>query len=400
MGLITKQNISVECNTVGLNSLVASVVNLICQNTGLSVIDKIEHGSEQFEGFPIYNTLTSNMKNTHIFNNNAHLSDVYILGLNNQNFCLVVNIYNGYLLLSMGHSLDYAERFGAMALEKYSICDKHCPLTLITRTLQGVYGVENYGKYSFVVPLKKNTDNIVNMVIAYYKGDNSQGFKFLVDGTESSWLLFTKDDNNNKYAVLNLEMMKIFSNFQVYGSSTATTNEYNESPLVIPFNEEIPLYKEMIFANYNNAYCVIVNDNNKLENNAYYIKDVWINWNTTNSSDYFTFFYVMARTHSLHYRYEFYNSSYGGDSEFNFLLNSLGNYVTHCPTNHILNLPKLAEGQVYLRKLYVPDDNKKFNFYLWYSPVVTTPAVNSFYEVGSDIYLLSTNKCIGYALKV
>lgn len=402
MNLITKQSLSVVADTDGFNSLVASVVNKICENTGLQVIDKISHGSEEFDGFPIYNKIPSFGESSYIFHDDAHQSDVYILGLNANNYCLVINVHNGYLLFSLGCSKSYDNRYVELLTSEYPTYVKFSPLGCVTRTDVGLNAVDKYGRYNLHIPLKKNSNEIINLVIASYKGSNSQGFKFITDGNESEWVLFSRDEDDNRYVVFDLNQMNLFSNCQVFGSDTRRNLNYQQKSLVIRLNDEIPLYKEMIINN--DVYSSIVkNQNTQVENNAYYILDYWFSHyeRSFNSLDYaaYAMHKQMARTNTINYGQK-YNLGNETSADKSFIFDSLSTLNSCCPTNCIYNLPKLQEGQVYLRKMFAPNSNKKFNYYLWYSPVTATPAPNSFYEIAGDVYLLSSPGCIGYAIKV
>ena len=396
MSLISRYRLSVTADTDGFNSLVASVVEEICRNTGLRVIDKISYGSDEFNGFPIYNKKPDFADYAELFADDIHQSDVYILGFNQNNYCLVVNIFNGYLLCSLGCSLDYCNRYSELALTKYPTMGNLAPLSVVTRTLTGVATQEPEGRYSFQVALNKDTDNIINLIIASYKGSNSQGFKFISNGVESEWLLFSKDEEGNKYCVCNLNQFNGFSNCQVRGTNTTRKNVYRGCSLVIRFNDEIPLYSEMIvdFGQSWQHYDYR-NSNFAISENSYSYKHIWLKLPINTLG--FVTFYQMARTNTLNFKTAFDTTLEPNNSH---LLSSLSVQTSINPTNCVHNLPKLQEGKVYLRKMFAPDTNKKFNYYLWYSPVATTPANNSFYEIGNDVYLLSTPGCIGYAIKV
>lgn len=396
MSLISRYRLSVTADTDGFNSLVASVVEEICRNTGLRVIDKISYGSDEFNGFPIYNKKPDFANYAALFADDIHQSDVYILGFNQNNYCLVVNIFNGYLLCSLGCSLDYCNRYSELALTKYPTIGNLAPLSVVTRTLTGVAIQEQGGRYSFQVALNKNSNEIIDLIMASYKGSNSQGFKFISNGVESEWLLFTRDEEDNKYCVFNLNQFEGFSNCQVYGTNTSLWEGYKNCSLVIRFNDEIPLYSEMIVDRYVRweAYDYR-NLNSTISENSYTYKHIWLRLPIDSYG--FVEFYQMARTNTLNFKTAFDTQLQPNNSH---LLSSLSVMTSINPTNCVHNLPKLQEGQVYLRKMFAPDSNKKINYYLWYSPVAETPAKNSFYEIGNDVYLLSTPGCIGYAIKV
>lgn len=397
MSLISKEYITVACNTDGFNSLLASVVNKICEISGLRIINKITHGSEEFENYPVYNTPDTTFKISSIFTKDTHMSDIYILGENEDNYCLFVHIYNGYLLFGLGHSLTYGERFATLALEKYPNFVKHCPLSYILRYNKGIDNYRYYGNYCIGIPLIKSGEDELNLSFAYYKGDNSQGIKFIVDTVESEWILFSQDDLNNRYCLFSLYENSTFSNFQIRGTSTNSMNYFEDSILVVKFGEEIPLYEDMIncIPNSNNVAASLT----KADDNSYNCPYIWCKWYPMNSSynDYMHYLNLMARTNTINYSNRFYSNS---NTSNDFLLDSLSVVSYSSPLNSVHNLPKLEQGQAYLRKLYAPDSNKKINFYLWYSPVTEKPANNSFYEIAGDVYLLSTPGCIGYAIKV
>lgn len=396
ISFINKKYLSVSNTTDGLNNMLADIVDLICKNTGVSIINKIEYGSDSFQNYPLYNTKASAMNS--YFYSNTYQSDVYILGLNENNYCLIVNIYNGVLNISLGCSLDYGDRYATMFMEKYPTGFKHNPLTLVCANLCYLAGTNNYGIYNMTVPLLKNENDIISLTLGYYTGDNSQGFKFVVDGQESGWLLFTGDDNNNKFAILNIYKTNYISNTYVQYRDNYTNNSYYNSPLVIPFNRVIPLYSDMLYVNATSSY-YLQNTTNAIETNTYYIPYTWF-FSIAITTNYTNYTNVLARTLSINYLSEFTGNQSKNSSTVYMFYDNLNTNCTCSPVNSVYNLPKLANGKCYLRKLVAPDSADKFNFYLWYSPVTETPVKNSFFSVGNDVFLLVYPSMITYAIKV
>lgn len=398
ISFINKKYISVSNTTDGLNNMLADIVDLICNNTGVSIINKIEYGSDSFQNYPLYNTKASDMNN--YFYSNTYQSDVYILGLNENNYCLIVNIYNGVLNISLGCSLDYGDRYATMFMEKYPTGFKHNPLTCVCANFCYLVGEYGYGIYNMTVPLLKNENDIISLTLGYYTGDNSQGFKFVVDGQESGWLLFTGDDNNNKFAVLNIYKTNYISNTYVkYKDNYLINAFYDESPLVIPFNRVIPLYSDMLYGNAISSY-YLQNTTNTIETNTYYIPYTWFFSIAITSTYYTNYSNVLARTLSINYLSEFTAKQTKSSSTVYTFYKNLNTNCICSPVNSVYNLPKLANGKCYLRKLVAPDSADKFNFYLWYSPVTETPVKNSFFSVGNDVFLLVYPSMITYAIKV
>ena len=397
ISFINKKYISVSNTTDGLNNMLADIVDLICKNTGVSIINKIEYGSDSFQNYPLYNTKASGMNS--YFYSNTYQSDVYILGLNENNYCLIVNIYNGVLNISLGCSLDYGDRYATMFMEKYPTGFKHNPLTRVCANF-GYLTVQDCGSYNMTVPLLKNENDIISLTLGYYTGDNSQGFKFVVDGQESGWLLFTGDDNNNKFAVLNIYKPNYRSNTYVQYKGNCLSNAfYDESPLVIPFNRVIPLYSDMLQGTSTGSY-YLQNTTNTIETNTYYIPYTWFFSIVITSTYYTNYSNVLARTLSINYLSEFAENKTKNSATVYMFYKNLNTACVCSPVNSVYNLPKLANGKCYLRKLVAPDSADKFNFYLWYSPVTETPVKNSFFSVGNDVFLLVYPSMITYAIKV
>lgn len=398
ISFINKKYISVSNTTDGLNNMLADIVDLICKNTGVSIINKIEYGSDSFQNYPLYNTKASGLNS--YFYSNTYQSDVYILGLNENNYCLIVNIYNGVLNISLGCSLYYGDRYATMFMEKYPTGFKHNPLTWVCANFCYFTGSQNYGIYNMTVPLLKNENDIISLTLGYYTGDNSQGFKFVVDGQESSWLLFTGDDNNNKFAVLNYYKPNYISNTYVqYAYNYLIDTYYDDSPLVIPFNRVIPLYSDMLYGNAT-SICYLQNTTNTIETNTYYIPYTWFFSTAITVANYTGRSNVLARTLSINYLSEFAENKSKSSSNVYMFYKNLNTACVCSPVNSVYNLPKLANGKCYLRKLVAPDSADKFNFYLWYSPVTETPVKNSFFSVGNDVFLLVYPSMITYAIKV
>ena len=398
ISFINKKYISVSNTTDGLNNMLADIVDLICKNIGVSIINKIEYGSDSFQNYPLYNTKANGMSSHFI--SNTYQSDVYILGLNENNYCLIVNIYNGVLNISLGCSLDYGDRYATMFMEEYPERFKHNPLTYVCANFCYRADMQHYGIYNMSVPLLKNENDIISLTLGYYTGDNSQGFKFVVDGKESGWLLFTGDDNNNKFAVLNIYKSTYISNTYVqYKNDYLSNTYYNESPLVIPFNRVIPLYSDMLYGDTTNSL-YLQNTTNAIETNTYYIPYTWFFSVAITEASYIYYSNVLARTLSINYLSEFTTNRLVDSSASYMFYKNLNTSCICSPVNSVYNLPKLANGKCYLRKLVAPDSADKFNFYLWYSPVTETPVKNSFFSVGNDVFLLVYPSMITYAIKV
>lgn len=397
---IVSNSISGSCDSTGLSTIVKKVSDLICKITGLQIIDTIAYGTEEFNGYPIYNQTPPGSKYA-LFETNAHQSDIYILGTDTNNYCLTVNIYNGLLLLGMGCSKEYGNRYNKKLLELYPESDlvkQHNPLTLSTRSTCGLYSLFDGLQYNASVVLQKDDNNIVNLTVAYYKGELSQGLKFVVNDTGSPWTIFTSGSDSTKFAILNFDDAKInSSNFCINNNGSRAKVRLDHSPLVIPFGRAIPLYDAMFSSStYSNPNLI-----NKLVDNAPFVPDTWCSpyFITSFKGDQYSYCHVAA-TNTINL-YTYMGMCYNSNTFFAFtdyLINSPR--IAYTPLNSLFNLPKLKPGQVYLRRLYAPNSNQKLNFYLWYSPVRTTPPVDAFYKVGNDVFFHCVNSMIGYAVKV
>lgn len=398
--LITKQKLSYQCDAVGLSALVSSICALICEATDLEVLDIIEYGSDEFNGYPIYNVGASDagLKIQKVFYDNAHQSDIYILGKDRNNYCLIVNVYNGELMFSLGCSKDYADWYGDRLIEKSSTITKSNPLTIVTRKF--ISGSGNY--YNVFYPLVKDTEGIVNLTVAKYKGEISQGFKFINNsGKSSAWYLFTCNDNGEKYAILNQQKFETvnYSNFYTENYLNET-GEYNvNAPLIVAFDEAIS-------RNVDNVICVNrsysqteTNLSTVIDNNSYMNTDLWYNaYVLTNNTSHIYICTQLSRVYRLNGVVNLADNQMNISNKWVIENLKKMNYVT--VQNSILNLPKLKQNQVYIRRLYAPNTNKKFHFYLWFSPVTEVQPENSFYKIAGETYLLTTPGCIGYAIKV
>jgi hypothetical protein len=370
--------------------------------TGLQVIDIIKKGSTEFDNYPLYNKVTTNGIKITQWVDDCYQSDVYILGKNKNNYCLGVNVYNGSLLFSLCCSKDCGERYSTKLNELLGskVIVNHNPLSV---ALRDCCQYSYFNPYNVQIQLLKNIENNVNIIFCKYVGENSQGFKIVTsNGIESGWILFSKDDDGEQFAILNQ-----------YGyTSTPVTNlnvnnyvgyhiTRTHRPLIIAFDTEIPLYDEMIAQR--NAY-VLENYTYALEDNCGYIPHSWVSqWVLIGGYGLNQLCNHIVNTYTLNMGENVNTCDISTNTRFlqkYIPVDEVGSSARGTPMNSIFNLPKIKQNQVYLRRFYAPFSNKKFNFYLWYSPCLSTPSLNSFYKVGEDIFLLVEVGSIGYAIKV
>lgn len=393
--LIQRQKLSFSVDN--LSNLVAVVCGYITDMTGLQVIDIIKKGTAEFDNYPLYNKVTTNGIKINAWVDDCYQSDVYIMGKDKNNYCLGINVYNGSLLFSLCCSKDYGERYSTKLNEVLGTNVKinHNPLSIALRDcLNNSYSSPN----NVQIQLLKNIENNVNIIFCKYVGENSQGFKIVTsDGTESGWILFSKNDDGEQFAILNQYQ---YANARVTNLNVTTigyhrAREYR--PLVVAFDTEIPLYDEMIV---NTSSMTTPNKTYAVEDNCGYIPHIWLSNYCINNLNYQGS--SIANTYTLNMGNDV--NSIDVDEYNNFLLKYIpivsSGTLRGTPMNSVFNLPKIKQNQVYLRRFYAPFSNKKFNFYLWYSPCLSTPSLNSFYKVGEDIFLLVEVGSIGYAIKV
>lgn len=386
--------------TTKLNSLLQDIVTLILsQNTGLQILDTITVGSSRFTGAPLYDTYVSGLYSGD-YNNRHYESDVVFLGTNEDNVCLSLGFFDGNFVVAMNMcpkvEKEYTDNWAAMGGGSY------LPFYAIgkaSRWFKNANGL--LGNYALPYTIANNT---ISMSVIYWHGDYSSGYSFVNGSGQSDGIdliIFPTNEGNNTsgigaviwpYGTINAYRDKLQTVINIFSFAENLSNNKPESLDTNSLYNYPPIYSPAV----------------RQQTNARYDWRSWFNV-INNAANMSTADKLFATMHTLggsngkmgmpignKFTYPNeqlkINSTWNCDNPDTFLSALLMSY----------NLPYLAPGQAYVRKMRIPGWNPecKGEIYLLWSPVVSAYQSGDIVEVGSKSYAIITEGAVVWAARV
>ena len=159
-----------------LNSILGDIVTLILShNSELSILDRIEYGSERMTGAPLYNTYVSGLIPAADYQNRYYESDVVFIGTDEDNICFSIGFFDGCLVVAMNMSPKVEKDYTDAWSSQYG-------LTRLPFYATGVMsrwfttGGSNTGTYALPYSIINDT---IAISIIYWNGDYSRGYSFV-----------------------------------------------------------------------------------------------------------------------------------------------------------------------------------------------------------------------------
>lgn len=353
------------------NNILGQLVTwLLAQNTSISQIEKVEIGDSRWSGYPMY-AVQSNAPTlvTQVADGYGLLSDIYMLGKDKNNFLLGMCVDNHKLLMAPTCSFEFQDY-----LNTYSSKD----LSIILEQLRNLNSSRASNRISFGGAVKLCTFNTtadeLSITLNYWKGTDS--LVFYVSG-ELYRVFFSFDAVDSSFGWVSSET----------GTSKKLTNySFNET---IQADETTQTLTSESSGSVSN--CLAKGYATNLQ--PYF----WSKMDTNNSYGYYSNSYVPVpiKMHRMNSVNNSYSTNITEDC-LDYLMNSDTSRVICGST--LVNFPRITVGQLYLRKLYIPNRQTISPVKLGYTPGNLTDG--SVYEVNNKYYLCLKNGWCSYFVEV
>lgn len=320
------------------NILSQFVAWLLAQNTSIQQIEKIEIGDSHWSGYPLY-AVQSGAPSiiTSVLSAWSVLSDVYMLGKDKGNFCLVVAVDNHHLTLAPSCSFEYQDTLNAYQSRYLSIISEQ------VRWLRSGYidyrktAMGQLDLFSF-----STVDDELSVTLNYWRGSDS--LVFGVNGkTERVFMSMDSEDSCWGWSLTAYNKICCYSFNEIMqaANETQTLNSYQEASAVQCLAKGYACNCEPFWWGSMSSY------------------GQWGYITPLSSS-----MPVPIRQHIL----SFYSAkaddlNYQKDAEINMTTDDR----VICGMT-FLNLPRISSDQLYLRKIYVPNRQTSAPIKLAYTP--------------------------------
>lgn len=392
-------NSSTDTLSDKLNILLNNIVTLITTNNPqLSVLTRIEYGSEQMTGAPLFNGSTK-LGNGKVFN-----SDVVFIGTNKNNIVFSMCFYDDNLVISMNLDPVSEEAYVTKLKTLYGNNIKAYALGRIAR-----YYNSSSNQYSVNLPYII-VNGEIEIGLSYWHGSNSSGYMFYnVEGKTNGVDLViykTYEDANNTEGVGGA--LWRYTTLHNYGMP-------NSQLLAWSFNEDIANNLSESFSyhtdTYNNANknVLTVSSDSQASNGKYDFRE----WLIVNRFDITTAGGASDPNNSVVTHMQSFHTLgalNGGDPKTYYMPTyaniesrdpSSGNFIS--PVLNAYNLPLLSnDGDVCLNQVKIPGFNKYCvgELYLMYTPSRESYKSGDIIEVDGDNYAIINNGIVCWSVKI
>lgn len=355
-----------------LNQILGKILE---ENSNLSILHTYEYGSEEFEGYPIWNTPVSStpIGNT-IQVRPAYTSDIILIGKDNSKYCMVAFIIKNDTTLELKMGL-------ACGTDTDTIMQNYYTTNNITSNL--------YAPSSFFIRARTVTwqyhlhisipllNNAYTVFMDTYSGTYSKGYHLRTDTW--NWIQYG-------YSIQITSDELIILQSAGTSASNSSTQKY---PMIINLNEDVcrdPL-----------RLVIQPADASTIEDGGRVNLD---NWGYPNlNTNFFSSSGMVYPAHSL-----LTNCSINGLTNspgFTFMnCNAITSETNVIPFTSIYQLPKLKVGQVFIRKMFIPNSAiKTDNIVLLYTPLDAVTN-NMLFSVNGHTYLNRMPSQLSLAVRV
>ena len=326
-----------------LNQILGKILE---ENSNLSILHTYVYGSEEFEGYPIWNTPVSStpIGNT-VYNKPTYTSDIILIGKDNSKYCMVAFIVKNGTALELKIGL-------ACGTDTDTIMQNYYTNNNITKNL--------YAPSSFFVRARSNTwqyylhisipilNNAYTVFMDTYSGTYSKGYHLRSDTW--NWIQYG-------YSIQITSDELII--FQSAGNTVVSSGNTQRCPTIINLNEDVCTNPLRLVIQPGDASTIEDGSKVNLDNWGY----PGLSNNDYNKSG------MVYPAHTLLI------SCYINGQGYAPVPNSINHSVITSdtwiiPFTSIYQLPKLKVGQVFIRKMFIPNSAiKTDNIVLLYTPL-------------------------------
>ena len=329
-----------------LNQILGKILE---ENSNLSILHTYVYGSEEFEGYPIWNTPTSNtnMYND-VYTRPAFVSDIILVGKSNSNYCMVIFITKNGTTLELKAGLACGTDTDTIMKDYYTtnniIKNELAPSSFFVRSRTG-----STNKFFMYVSIPYNNSEYV-LYLDTYTGTYSKGYHFKSDSW--NWI-----STGYSIQITSDELIV----FQCSGTNSYASSE--KCPMVINLNEEVcrdPL-----------RLVIQSGDKATLEDGCKSNLDNW-GYPNLSSSTYPSYSGMVYPAHILLGNWAIGGYNYVPSVSTDVVVSPTAKGTNVIPFLSSFQLPKLKIGQIFIRKMFIPNSTVKTdNIVLLYTPLDT-----------------------------
>lgn len=356
-----------------LNQILGKILE---ENSNLSILHTYVYGSEEFEGYPIWNTpVSSTPINNDAYTRPTFVSDIILLGKSNSNYCMVIfitkNGTNLELKMGLACGTDTDTIMQDFYTSKNTTSSLYAPSTFFIRSRTG-----STNKFFMYIRIPYNNSKYV-LYLDTYTGTYSKGYHFKSDSW--NWIAYgySMTITSDELIVLQCSGTNLYAGSEKY-------------PMVINLNEEVcrdPL-----------RLVIQPGDKATLEDGCKVNLD---NWGYPNlNSSYASYSGMVYPAHMLLGNWIINGQSNSPSASTNVEVSSIATGINIIPFLSSFQLPKLKIGQVFIRKMFIPNSAiKTDNIVLLYTPLDAVTN-NMLFSVNGHTYLSRMPSQLSIAVRV
>ena len=353
------------------NNILGQFVSwLLAQNTSIQQIEKVEIGDSHWSGYPMY-AVNSSVPSavSSCVSGYELLSDVYMLGKNKNNFLMGLCVDGHVLTIAPTCSFEFQDALNTSSAK---------PISIVMEQLRMLSSTRHNIRISFggSIPLAtfNTTDDEISITLNYWKGS----------------------DTLVLYAVG--ETSRVFFSFDAVDASFGWLTSTNKTLCGYSFNEPIQADETTQTLTSNSAESVITCLSKGYNTNL--SPFFWGSMNSNISGCYQGPWYsnapVPATMHIMNSQNFHTNNNPTADSYLNLMMETDSTRII-CGAN-LANFPRISTGQLYLRKMYIPNRTTASPVKLGYTP--GNLYVDAVYAVNDKNYLCLKNGWCSYFVEV
>lgn len=354
-----------------LNQILGKILE---ENSNLAILHTYVYGSEEFEGYPIWNTpVSSTPIGNNVYNKPAYTSDIILIGKDNSKYCMVAFIVKNGTTLELKMGLACGTDTDTIMQDYYAskntTSNLYAPSSFFVRARSTTWQYHLH----ISIPLSNNTYTVF---MDTYSGTYSKGYHLRTNTW--NWVAYG-------YSI------QITSDELIILQSAGTNANYNihKHPMIINLNEDVcrdPL-----------RLVIQPADASTIEDGSRVNSDNW-GYPSLNNN-----LYIMSGmvypAHSLLINCSITGqTSSPGVSIMNY--SAIPSETNVIPFTSIYQLPKLKVGQVFIRKMFIPNSAVKTdNIVLLYTPLDAVTN-NMLFSANGHTYLCRMPSQLSIAVRV
>lgn len=323
------------------NNILGQFVSwLLAQNTSIQQIEKVEIGDSHWSGYPMYAVDTSVPSIvSSCVSGYELLSDIYMLGKNKNNFLMGLCVDGHVLTIAPTCSFEFQDALNASSAKSISIVMEQLRMLASTR-----YNIRISFGGSMPLATFNTADDEISITLNYWKGSDTLVL-YMVGETS-----------------------RVFFSFDAVDASFGWLTSTNQALCGYSFNEAIQADEttQTLVTNTTDSVITCLSKGYNTNLSPFF----WGSMSSYTSGCYqnpwFSYAPVPCIMHIMNSKSFQSSSGSSADSSLNLMMETDSSRIV-CGAN-LVNFPCISTGQLYLRKMYIPNRVTASPIKLGYTP--------------------------------